>query len=654
MKSKSVILLAFAALLVSTASGAELNAADGGSGESTQTFTLKPGWNTVSPDVSGTSFSQDFLNGDNSCTFGWWNQQLDGEAEPSEIPESQRHYVWARWGGQWTHPDNLEPSRGYSIFLNQDTSCDVTVEGDATAAGEVTLQDGWNLVDPEGLSAAAIKESCEMRWWNRGLARGKSTSSIPDSNRYYFWVHKGEDWVHPYREGGGFRSGEAVYINIVGSCSLDLSGTAPQEEPADDETGDGEETIDETTDISDIEDRNIPYEQVRRRWDLNQEEFAALAGMPKGFAPAYPYSRQSLASLVKKLRERAVMLNWNYGARETAERYHNPEDVNYGGNTYYVSKVQGWVLDPGTPAPHCYSDHYYTPPVYGSLSDEVERAIPRADTKFSDTDEDQECPSWLTDDLLSKVSDMVEQESTEPVFELKSVEQNTGLGYTGATLDVNGQEVTVSEDGSDNTFSASGYTVTVVDIVVEDPDESQGTVKLSYNNQVVTLDNTDDDSTDTSGDETEGSDEVSWDGWTFQSQTLEGMTDSVETASGDGKAVIDTGSDGFCGEAYFQKTYSVSGDTADRLEIDYSVEADEWAGKATVWVDGTEAVEPVDPSGDGDVSTSGTWQVYLGPGESEVRFGVSDTSEEHCSITDHDIRLEVTSVSKTDTQIAGQ
>ncbi|MFB6147507.1 MAG: hypothetical protein ABEJ66_01345, partial [Candidatus Nanohaloarchaea archaeon] len=639
------LMLAVAALLLLGSSTAKVTSATGASTD-TQVFTLHPGWNTISPDVSGVSFQKDFLNGRNSCTFGWWNQGLEKNGvEPGDIPEKEQYFVWAQWGGRWSHPDDLQPSRAYSVYLDSESSCEVKVSGVHVDAGTVTMQDGWNLVNPQGITPTGIKQQCELRWWNQALEEGVD-SQVQDSGKYFFWVREGDTWEHPFREGTGFTAQDGVYINTAGRCRVDLS-------PGYTRGGDGNEK-----DVSypDREAGDIPYRTVERRWDLSQAEMAALAGIPKSFAPSYPYSRQSLASLVKKLRERAVALNWNHGAR-TAARYYNPEDINVGGSTYFVTSEEGWVLRNG-PAPHCYDGHYYEPPVYGSLSDKVAEAVPKSDPKFSDTDKDDECPAWLDDQLLSHVSQMVRKEVEQPAslsFELKSLERSSGLDYTGATVVVNGREYAVSEEGVSSSFTVGDTLVTVQDIIVYDAGKNTGKVKLAYSGNLRVLEKTSS-SSERESDSTRDTDGDSrflpnWNGWQFGKKVNWSRSDTLDEVHAGDNAVIDTGDTGYCGKAYYRKVFTVTDDTADRLEIGYSLVMDEYAGAVYTRVDGERQVRK-NPSGGGRINTSGTWTVYLGPGDTVVEVGIRDASRRYCDNSDHSIRLEITSVSRSDTSMA--
>ena len=166
----------------------------------------------------------------------------------------------------------------------------------------------------------------------------------------------------------------------------------------------------------------------------------------------------------------------------------------------------------------------------------------------------------------------------------------------------------------------------------------------------VSLDSDTNQDTDSEDGSETVSEDVEWNGWNLKTTTLDGKSDELAVASGDDKAVLDSGEDGYCGTAYFQKDFSAGYRTADKLEIDYNVVGDDWAGKAFVNVNGNE-IESVNPQGE-EVDESGTWTVYIASETNTIEFGIQDTSEDNCHISDHDLRLEVTDVSKSDTSIA--
>jgi len=173
---------------------------------------------------------------------------------------------------------------------------------------------------------------------------------------------------------------------------------------------------------------------------------------------------------------------------------------------------------------------------------------------------------------------------------------------------------------------------------------------------VRTLTGSNDSSDSDSNDDTEFEDssetvsrDVEWNSWNLKT-TLDGKSDELTEASGDDKAVLDSGDNGYCGKAYFQKDFSVSDTTADKLEIDYNVVAEDWAGKAFVNANGNE-IASVDPQGEG-TDEAGTWTVYIASNTNTIEFGIRDTSEDNCQNGDHGLRLEVTGVSRSDTSIA--
>lgn len=558
MKS-NVIFFVLATLLLSSLAAAEAAETNPGtsSGEQiTQTISLQPGWNSVSFKISGLSFDEDIKP---QCSFRWYNQELDQGKDVEDISEDERYHVWTQRGGSWSHPDNLEVSRGYSF--NVDSECELEVSGERKRVDTFELEDGWNLANvPSGLALGQIKKECKLRWYNQDLEEGASADEIAQDNRYYYWVNDGGSWRNPHKE-KDHRGDDGVYINSDGSCKIS-SWPYDGKEP-DNENSEDSDTNSQTENIGNV-DRDINYENIDIKWDgLSDSQLSALSGVPRGMVRKGAFvgnsvdSPAKLSEVVRIIREDAIdVFSWQYKATSCAEV--NPEDCSASGNTFYVSSGEGWVLDPGTPAPHCYPGEY-TPPAYGQFSDQVKENVPQVDTSYSDTDENQECPGWLEEEI-----DYLEQ-------------------------------------------------------IVPDDEYSE-------------------------------TNDINWNDWVLETSILDGKNDELGEASGDGKAVIDSGNDGYCGKAYFEKDFSVNDRTSDKLEIDYNVVADDWAGKAFINANGNE-IASIDPQGQ-EIEESGTWTVYIASETNTIEFGIQDTSEENCQNTDHDVRLEVTDVSRSDTSIA--
>jgi len=400
LKKEAIIFLSFLILL--SFSGAADEAAEGGPGTAneeqiTQTVSLQSGWNSVSFKVSGLSFSEDIKP---QCSFRWYNNKLKEEGvSTDDISEESRHHVWTQKGGSWSHPDEIKVSRGYTF--NARSECELEVSGKRKRVDTFELEDGWNLVNvPSGLAMGQIKKKCGLRWYNQELEEGSSTEEISDDERQYFWVNDGGSWRDPHKE-KNHRGDDGVYINSDGSCEISswpyvfsLSGSLPNEDS---------DSNSETENVRDV-DRNINYERIDVRWEgLSDSQLGALAGVPRGMVRKGALVGDSVESpaqipdIVRRIREDAMdVMHWQYKAATCAE--YNPEGCSASGNTFYVSSNEGWVLDPGTPAPHCYSGEYI-PPAYGQFSDEVKENVPQVETSFSDTDENQECPDWVNEEM---------------------------------------------------------------------------------------------------------------------------------------------------------------------------------------------------------------------------------------------------------------
>jgi hypothetical protein len=200
--------------------GAAEDAAETGPGTTsssqiTQTISLEPGWNSVSFKVPDLSFDQDIKP---QCSFNWYNQQLADGTSSEEIENDERYHVWAQRGGEWSHPDDLEVSEGYSF--NVGSECEIEVSGERERVDSFELEDGWNLVNvPSGLALGQIKEECNLRWYNQDLSNVDSADEISQSDRYYFWVNDGNSWRNPLKQ-DDHRGDDGVYINSDGACQI--------------------------------------------------------------------------------------------------------------------------------------------------------------------------------------------------------------------------------------------------------------------------------------------------------------------------------------------------------------------------------------------------------------------------------------------------
>lgn len=398
---ESIVLAALILLLSSLAVADEAaETGPGASGEEqiTQTINLQPGWNSVSFKVSGLTFSEDIKP---QCSFRWYNEDLDNDGVSTEdISEDNRYHVWTQKGGSWSHPDQLQVSRGYSF--NVGSECEIEVSGTRERIDDFELEDGWNLVNvPSGLALGQIKNECKLRWYNEDLDDGASPEDISDDDRHYFWVNDGDSWRDPHKE-DDHRGDDGVYINSDGSCEINSWPYDGEESNNDNSESDSDSSSGDNN-AGDV-NRDFNYERAEIRWEgLSDSQLGALAGVPRGMVRKNALVGESLESpakvsdIVRLVREDAIdVFSWQYGAKTCAE--YNPEDCSASGNTFYVSSSEGWVLDPGTPAPHCYSDGY-VPPAYGEFSDKVEENVPRVETSYSDTDDNQECPGWLDEEL---------------------------------------------------------------------------------------------------------------------------------------------------------------------------------------------------------------------------------------------------------------
>lgn len=259
---------------------------------------LDPGWNTVGLDVEGVHFSEDIRP---ECDFGWYSQQLaDKDAE--EVKESNRHYVWGQTGGEWTHPDYLNPAEGYSIYLDQDTSCSFTVDGQKADVESLTIQSGWNIVNVRSNSDVnEIWGQCGGReglaWWSSLLDEGMDPGEIWDSDQYFFWINRGNDWRHPYQNSYSVQEADGAYVNGLDGCTVDL------ESQEDDGDGSDEPLVEE---YLILEDASSDTREISRNQDLEVSLDISLNNDPEDVG-----ARPTIALLKDGQREKEKTIDWD-------------------------------------------------------------------------------------------------------------------------------------------------------------------------------------------------------------------------------------------------------------------------------------------------------------------------------------------------------
>lgn len=238
---KRALVLAILVILVAGLGAAD-EAADTGPGTTsseqiTQTVSLQPGWNSVSFKVTGLTFTEDIKP---QCSFNWYNQELAEGASADEISDDDRYHVWTQEAGEWSHPDNLDVSEGYSF--NVDSECEFEVSGERERIDSFELEDGWNLVNvPSGLALGQIKDECNLRWYSQELASGTSSDEISEDERRFFWVNDGNSWRDPYEE-KDHRGDDGVYINSNGDCEINSWPYDGKESDVQDEEDSGTQT----------------------------------------------------------------------------------------------------------------------------------------------------------------------------------------------------------------------------------------------------------------------------------------------------------------------------------------------------------------------------------------------------------------------------
>lgn len=184
---------------------------------------LDPGWNTVGIDVQDVRFSEDIQP---KCQFGWYNRELT-DKDPEDIDQGERYYVWSQTGGEWSHPDYMNPAKGYSLFLDQDTSCSFTVQGEKADVGTLTVRTGWNIVNARSNSdIRSIWNQCGgnngLAWWSMLKEQGMEDDDIWDSDRYHFWINRGDDWRHPFQNSYNVQTSDGVYVYGREGCTVEL------------------------------------------------------------------------------------------------------------------------------------------------------------------------------------------------------------------------------------------------------------------------------------------------------------------------------------------------------------------------------------------------------------------------------------------------
>lgn len=422
MMKKAVIVSLLSLFLVFSVSAQSAESGPGTQSEYSQTIELDEGWNTVAFQVSDINFEEDLKP---QCSFGWYNSDLSDGASEEEIDEDERYYVWSQEGGEWSHPNMLSAS-AYSFYVTED--CELQISGDYQPVNELNLEPGWNLerIPPQKLGK--VVEKCSLRWYNSDLSEGVSEEDISEERRYYFWVNNGGEWENPWKTDYSVSQGQGVYVNVGEECSIEFS-----ESSSGGETEEASQTSD--IDVSEVE-RNIVYSRINPDWDdLSDRELATLAGVPEGrlYTGNEIESDDSLAEGIEKIRDETSngIFHWQDGYESCAD--YNPEDCSSSGKTYFVSSVEGWVFTPGTPAPHCYagsSETDYVPPKYSEHSEQVS-------TDYADTDENKECPGWLSsgiDSVESKLGDQFDSATGDSTDGLEwtviKERNNPEVGYT--------------------------------------------------------------------------------------------------------------------------------------------------------------------------------------------------------------------------------
>lgn len=217
--------------------------------------TLNPGWNTVGLDVQDVSFSEDI---EDKCNFGWYNLRLNEEdGDDISFSEDEKHYVWEQLGGEWSHPDVLDPSKGYSLYLRGDSSCSFTVDGEKAELDTLELREGWNTINIRSFKDVEyIGRDCgnSLQWWNTRLKENNvDAGDISDEDKYYYWINKGNDWRHVL-QGYSVSETDGAYVSSIGSCTVNLDSEDGENENSD---SDNEQYLE--FDSSGMNDDNIEF-----------------------------------------------------------------------------------------------------------------------------------------------------------------------------------------------------------------------------------------------------------------------------------------------------------------------------------------------------------------------------------------------------------
>lgn len=151
------------------------------------------------------------------------------------------------------------------------------------------------------------------------------------------------------------------------------------------------------------------YQVNRSYWNLTDQQFATMSGVPPSLTPSFPLSDGTVEEKVGYLRNRAESLNWNYGADQAVNTWKTesreqdkekkpdgPEDVSISGNTYFVSSDTGHVMRDGNAAAHCYESLNYLPPNYPP-----ETIFPQVPANYSKLNPDNECPNWISQENMN-------------------------------------------------------------------------------------------------------------------------------------------------------------------------------------------------------------------------------------------------------------
>ncbi|MFB6099810.1 MAG: hypothetical protein ABEK16_00925 [Candidatus Nanohalobium sp.] len=182
---------------------------------------LNPGWNTIGVDIEDVSFSEDIRP---KCNFGGYNLRLSEGVDEGDVAQENRYFVWSQEGGDWSHPDRLQPMKGYSVYLDQEKSCSFSLEGETSGIEEIELEKGWNLINlnsNEDMEDVWNQCGDKLNWYNMEL-KGEDDPVIDESSRYYFWINNGYNWENPMKKDYSIDKADAAYVNAESSCTVNL------------------------------------------------------------------------------------------------------------------------------------------------------------------------------------------------------------------------------------------------------------------------------------------------------------------------------------------------------------------------------------------------------------------------------------------------